>query len=79
MPISIKTDLEWGSIWYIINDPEQLEYQLIGVKVKPGKAMIFELDHLGEVIEVYDFQCSETADALKQLKAKEDGDGDIEK
>lgn len=58
MPISIKTDLNWGDIWYIKGDPDQYPYQLVGIVVIPGKQFKFKLDFMGEVIEVYDFECS---------------------
>ena len=74
MPVSIKTDLEWGDVWYIKNDPDQKEYHLVALTLRPGKGILFTLDFMGEELEVYDFQCSKEPDTLKQLKSKEDGE-----
>lgn len=68
MPIKIKTDLEFGDVWYLKNDPYQSEYLLIGVVIRPG-AVLFLLDFLGEQIEVYDFECSKERDELKVIKS----------
>lgn len=70
MPISIKTDLEWGDLWYIKNDPDQFEYSLVGVVVLPGKQIKFLLDLMGDVFEVWDFECSKTPDENKMLNIR---------
>jgi hypothetical protein len=67
MPISIKTDLEWGQKMYLKDDPVQLEHSLVGVILKPGKAVKFELSHQGEICEVFDFEASTKKDELKRL------------
>lgn len=62
----IKTKFKFGDSVYVKNDPAQLEYILIGVIQRPG-AMSYELSYLGEVIEVYEFEVSDTKDILKSL------------
>lgn len=64
MPIRIKTDLEFGSIWYLKNDREQIPRLLVGVVVIPGNQFLFKLSNLGEVDEVYDFECSQEINPL---------------
>lgn len=75
MPIRIKTDLEWGDIFYLKTDPGQLEYKLVKVSVTPGNAVIFELSHNGEIVEVYDFEASKERDIQKALDFNE-GEGE---
>lgn len=58
MSIKIKTDLEFGSVWYIKNDPEQLPHILVGVVILPGNQFAFRLDFMGDIVEFYDFECS---------------------
>lgn len=58
MPIKIKTDLEFGSIWYIKSDREQIPRILVGVVVLPGNQFMFRLSNIGDVDEAYDFECS---------------------
>lgn len=72
MPISVRTDLEYGDIWFIKNDPEQREFQLVGLQIryggKEGKNQIaFILDYMGEEYIVYDFQCSKEKDVMKTI------------
>jgi len=62
MPISIKTDLEWGEIFYIKTDPEQIPGMLVGIVYLPGKVLKFRLSYEGEVFEVYDFEVSKEKD-----------------
>lgn len=73
MGISIKTDLEWGSIWYIKGDPDQLPHLLVGVVILPGKQFRFKLDFMGDVIEVYDFEASQVpSPGIAKDKEEED-------
>lgn len=58
MPIRIKTDLDWGMIFYLKNDVDQLPHLLIGIIVTPPNQFKFRLSHLGEICEVYDFEVS---------------------
>jgi hypothetical protein len=67
MPIGIKTDLEWGQVFYMKSDPEQVEHRLTGVIIRPGKAVKFILSHQGDECEVYDFEASTEIDQLKKL------------
>lgn len=62
----IKVKYEYGDSVYIKHDPEQIQYELVGVIGRPGSTS-FELSHLGEVIEMYDFQVSKTRDEMKML------------
>jgi len=65
MPIRIKTDLDFGQIFYIKNDPDQFEYFLIGIKILPPNQIKFILSLMGDEIEVFDFECSAEPDKLK--------------
>ena len=72
MPIKIRTDLEFGDVWYIKNDPEQLERLLVGVVFLPGGQLKFELSYMGEVVTVWDFECSKSIDKTKLLELNTD-------
>ena len=77
MPIKIKTDLEFGDIFYIKADPDQLEHFLIEVIIVPGSmepkgALKFKLSHQGETTIVWDFECSKTRDPLKLINVNEE-------
>jgi len=72
MGISIKTDLEWGQCLYIKTDPIQLERQLTGVTLRPGKGILLTLSYMGEEVEVYDFEMTTEPDKLKQIENKEE-------
>lgn len=72
MPIKIKTDLEFGDIFYIKADPDQLEHFLIEVIIVPGSiepkgALKFKLSHQGDTCILWDFECSKTRDKNKLL------------
>jgi hypothetical protein len=71
MGISIKTDLEWGQSFYIKTDPIQIERQLTGVTLRPGKGVVFSLSYMGEELDVYDFEVTPEPDKLKQIENKE--------
>lgn len=58
MAISLKTDLNFGDIFYIKTDPAQLEHVLTGVLFLPGKQIKFILSHQGEEITLWDFEVS---------------------
>lgn len=62
----IKTKFRFGDSIFIKNDPTQTEYILVGVIQRPG-AMSYELSYLGDVVEVFDFEVSDTKDVLKSL------------
>lgn len=65
MPIKIKTDLEWGDVRYIKNDPDQFEHSLVGVILKPNGGVMFQLSFMGEIFEVWDFETSAEKDDTK--------------
>lgn len=73
MPISIKTDLEWGSTWYIKNDPEQLPHLLVGVIIQPSKQFKLIISYMGDTVELYDFEVTNERDEeiLKERKTDE--------
>lgn len=58
MPIRIKTDIDFGSVWYLKSDPEQLPYILTEVVIVPGNQLKFRLSYFGDITEVYDFEAS---------------------
>lgn len=63
MPIKIKTDLEFGQVFYLKTDPGQLRHQLTGVVFMPGNQLRFRLSHSGgEEVEAWDFECSTEMD-----------------
>jgi hypothetical protein len=72
--IKVKTDLEFGDVFYLKNDTEQLEHLLVGVIFLPGNQIKFLLSYLGEVCEVWDFEASKDRDDSKVLnfEPKED-------
>lgn len=59
MSIRIKTDLSFGSFWYIKNDPDQFPHILVGIVVMPGNQIKFKLSYLGDIQECWDFECSQ--------------------
>lgn len=75
MPIKIKTDLEFGQIFYIKNDPEQFEHILTGIKIVPPNQIKFILSYLGEQTELFDFECSSEIDKIKVIENRS-GDED---
>ena len=58
MPIRIRTDIDFGSTWYLKNDPEQLPYILTEVVIVPGNQLKFRLSYFGDIVEIYDFEAS---------------------
>lgn len=64
--MTIKTKFNFGDPVYVKHDPEQQEYELIGVVSRPG-CIMYELSYLGETIEMYDFQVSDTRDEVRLL------------
>lgn len=75
MAIRIKTDLFFGQTWYIKNDPDQLPHALVRVIIDPPMQFKFRLSYLGDIVEVYDFECSLEPDDTKRL-SYEDKTGD---
>lgn len=71
MPIRIKTDLEWGQSFYVKNDPDQYEHKLVGIVIVPPNQLKFRLSYLGDVFELFDFECSTTKDINKTLDIPE--------
>lgn len=72
MPIKIKTDLDFGQIFYLKSDPDQFEHRLVGVEFLPGNAVRFRLSCMGEECQVYDFEASSVIDQAKVDKSKDD-------
>lgn len=64
--MNIKTKFNIGDPAFIKHDPEQHEYEIVAIIARPGSIML-ELSFLGEVIEMYDFQVSDTKDEMKKL------------
>lgn len=61
MGIKVKTDLEWGQEFYLKSDPEQFKHLLVGVILLPGNQIQFMLSYSGDIVTVYDFECSNEA------------------
>lgn len=72
MPISLKTDLEFGDIFYIKTDVDQCPGVLVGIVYLPGKVLKFRLSYEGDIFEVYDFETSKERDDLKAMEGKGD-------
>jgi hypothetical protein len=72
MPIKIKTDLEFGSTWFLKSDPEQLPHLLVGIIIKPGNIFKFQLSYMGDVCAVYDFEATDEPDREKLLNLDKD-------
>lgn len=64
--MTIKTKFKFGDSVYVKNDSAQIEYLLVGVIQRPG-SLSYELSYLGDIIEVYEFEVSDTKDILKSL------------
>jgi len=63
----IKTKYKFGDILYLKTDPEQTEHTIIAVIQEPG-CLVYRLrDITGEIMEVYDFEVSDSKDPLKQM------------
>lgn len=67
MGIKIRTDLELGSVWYIKNDPDHFPHILVGIVIVPGNQFKFKLSYLGDVQELYDFECTDIAPDVKPI------------
>lgn len=70
----IKTKYKFGDILYLKTDPEQYANILIAVIQEPG-ALVYRLRSFdGDILEVYEFEVSDTKDPLKLmgLDSKED-------
>jgi hypothetical protein len=81
MGVSLKTDVNWGKVFYLKNDPYQLEHTLTGFVVRPGgvegkNVVKLILSHQGEETTVYDFEASTDRDELKFMESKGDDDED---
>ena len=74
MSISLKTDLEWGDIFYIKTDPDQAPCVLVGLIYLPGKSLKFILSCDTVHVEVYDFEASKEKNELKLF----DSDDELE-
>jgi hypothetical protein len=65
--VIIKTKYKFGDILYIKTDPEQDENTLIAIIQEPG-ALAYRLRcYDGEILEVYEFEVSDTKDPLKSM------------
>lgn len=72
----IKTKFNIGDTVYMIQDPKQRGYDVVGIKVKPGNAIVLELDYLGDMIEMFDFQVSLDKDPIKYLSFEDNKNDD---
>ncbi len=73
MPIKIKIDVDWGCIFYLKADMEQLPHMLVGVVTKPGNTTRLQLSYCGTECEVFDFEASTERD-LSMIEKYEDDD-----
>ena len=74
--MTIKTKYNFGDTVYIINDPKQKPYIIVGLTVKPGGAILFDIDYGGDVKEMYEFQISAEKDVVATLKFNDQNDDD---
>jgi hypothetical protein len=68
--INFISDLAWGDIFYLNTDPDQKEYELVGIILVPDKTtppvVKYRLTRMGEEpFEVFDFQVSSERDNVK--------------
>jgi hypothetical protein len=59
MPIKVKYDTDFGSTWYIKNDPDQFPHILVGLIILEKYVTKFILSYLGQNCEVFDYECSQ--------------------
>lgn len=74
--MTIKTKYNIEDIVYLIQDPKQRAYQIIGIKVRPGGAIMLELDYMGDTLDMYEFQVSAEKDEVKYLAFNDQNDDD---
>lgn len=74
--MTIKTPYNFGDTVYVANDPKQKPYTIVRLQVLPGGALLFDLDYMGETLEMYDFQISKELDELTRIKAANQNDDD---
>lgn len=74
--MTIKSDYNFGDTVYIIQDPKQKAYDVIGIKVRPGGTIMYELDYLGDTLDMYEFQISGQRDPAKYLAFDNENDDD---
>ncbi len=68
-----KVPYEYGDIYYLKTDTEQLPYEIVGFVFRPGDQLILELSHGGMMIEAFDFQISKTKDPIAGLGLNNNG------
>lgn len=66
MAIKYESALKWGEIFYLKNDPDQIEHCLVGIVLLPGKPKLV-LSYLGEIYEVYECETTREPDVNKRL------------
>lgn len=64
--MTIKSKYSYEESVYVKNDPEQLEYIVVGIIGRPGSISL-ELSRLGDLIELYEFEVCKDKDELKYL------------
>lgn len=69
--MTIKTKYNFGDIVYLKHDPKQRGYEVVGFSVLPGGTIMLELDYLGSMIDVHEFQISHEKDILKSITAED--------
>jgi hypothetical protein len=74
MPISIKTDIDFGDIFYLKSDPDQFEHRLVGIIVMPGNQIKFILSCMGDKVTVWDFEATKDRDETKVLNLDKSAD-----
>lgn len=67
MAIKYDTTFKWGDVFYLKSDPDQAEYNLIGVLLAPGKPSLI-LRHSGfDEVTVYECETTREPDKEKLL------------
>lgn len=74
--MKISTTYNIGDIVYIRNDPKQKPYDIVGMQIKPGGIILYDLDYMGVTLEMYDFQISSEVNELTRIKASTQNDDD---
>lgn len=61
--MTVKTPYSIEDIVYLKLDTQQEPYHVVGIIVRRNSVQL-EIDRLGDILEVYDFQVSKTKDEL---------------
>lgn len=64
--LSITPVFEFGTIVYLVTDPDQKEYMITGFLIRPGR-IVYYITHSVDEHQAYEFELSHERDKLKTL------------